>query len=204
MKLLRFIIKIFAIILTPIINSWENQKGNKFRKGIECDKNVKLFPSALINNTTKVSSNLIIKGNTWIEGHILVFPNGKVEIGEYCFMGKNSKIWSAANIIIGNRVLISHNVNILDNNSHPIDASERHQDYKLIIKKGFQNIDLNAKPIIIEDDVWIGFNATILKGVTIGKGSIIGACAVITKDVPPNTIVTTKFENVYRTIDVAI
>jgi acetyltransferase-like isoleucine patch superfamily enzyme len=43
-------------------------------------------------------------------------------------------------------------------------------------------------PIVIEDDVWIGFNATILKGVTICKGAIIGAATVITKDVPPYAI----------------
>ena len=43
-------------------------------------------------------------------------------------------------------------------------------------------------PIVIEDDVWIGFNATILKGVKIGKGAIIGASTIITKDVPPYAI----------------
>ncbi len=48
--------------------------------------------------------------------------------------------------------------------------------------------------------MWIGFNVTILKGVTIGQGAIVGPCAVITKDVPPLTIVTTKFENTYKQI----
>ena len=43
--------------------------------------------------------------------------------------------------------------------------------------------------ILIEDDVWIGFNSTILKGVTIGKGSIVAACTLIVKDVPPNVII---------------
>lgn len=201
MKLLRAFIKLIAYIFTPIFNSWENQKGDKFRKSIECHKSTKLFSTALINNTTKVSSNLIIEGNTWIEGEILVFPKGKVQIGEYCFLGRNSKIWSASDIKIGNRVLISHNVNIHDNNSHPINPEDRHDDFYKIITTGFQNIDLNAKPILIEDDVWIGFNATILKGVTIGKGAIIGACTIITEDVPAYTIVTSKLANNYRHID---
>ena len=48
--------------------------------------------------------------------------------------------------------------------------------------------DLNAAPIIIEDDVWIGHNSTILKGVKIGKGAIIGSNSVITKNVEANTI----------------
>jgi len=43
-------------------------------------------------------------------------------------------------------------------------------------------------PVVIEDDVWIGLNCTILQGVTIGKGSIIGAGAVVTKDIPPYSI----------------
>ena len=46
-----------------------------------------------------------------------------------------------------------------------------------------------TKPVIIEDDVWIGTRVTILKGVTVGKGAIIGACSVVTKDVPPHSIV---------------
>jgi acetyltransferase-like isoleucine patch superfamily enzyme len=43
--------------------------------------------------------------------------------------------------------------------------------------------------IVIEDDVWIGMNSVILKGVTIGKGSVVAACSVVTKDVPPMTLV---------------
>ena len=55
---------------------------------------------------------------------------------------------------------------------------------------GFQdNINLSEKEIVIEDDVWIGFNSTILKGVTIGKGAIIGANTLILKDVPPYAVV---------------
>ena len=49
--------------------------------------------------------------------------------------------------------------------------------------------DIKASPVVIDDDVWIGFNCTILKGVKIGKGSVIAACSVVTKDVPPNVIV---------------
>jgi acetyltransferase-like isoleucine patch superfamily enzyme len=52
-----------------------------------------------------------------------------------------------------------------------------------------KNIEIGASPIIIEDDAWIGFNSIILKGVTIGKGSIVGAGSVVTKSVPPWTIV---------------
>ena len=55
--------------------------------------------------------------------------------------------------------------------------------------------DLNEKEVVIEDDVWIGFNSTILKGVTIGKGAIIGANCLITKDVPPFAVVVNRVQN---------
>lgn len=89
-------------------------------------------------------------------------------------------------IVIGNRVLISHNVNIHDNNSHSLDANLRHEDYIHISTKGMllKENNLNEKEIIIGDDVWIGFNSTIMKGVRIGRGSIVGANTIVTKDIP--------------------
>ncbi|MEI9956280.1 MAG: acyltransferase [Ferruginibacter sp.] len=200
MKFVRFFIKLIAKLLAPILNSWENSKGEKLRKLVTCESTTKFFPTANIISARSNSTQIVIQGNTWIQGQLVVFPTGKIEIGEYCIVGPNSKIWSAEKISIGNRVLISHNVNIHDNISHPIEATERHNDFKKIITSGFDDVDLKSKPIIIHDDVWIGFNVTILKGVTIGQGAIIGACAVITKDVPPLTIVTTKFENTYKQI----
>jgi acetyltransferase-like isoleucine patch superfamily enzyme len=80
-------------------------------------------------------------------------------------------------------------VNIHDNISHPIDADIRHQEYMNFVETGIHDqTDLKGRDIVIEDDVWIGFNATILRGVRIGKGAIIGACSLVTKDVEPWTI----------------
>ena len=94
-------------------------------------------------------------------------------------------------VIIGNNVQVSHGVNIIDNNTHSLDAKERHQEYKEIITRGsIQNRgNIKSAPIVIEDDVWISFNASILKGVTIGKGAIIAANSVVTKNVEPYTMV---------------
>jgi acetyltransferase-like isoleucine patch superfamily enzyme len=122
---------------------------------------------------------------------LLVFElGGEIEIGEYCFIGNQTRIWSRDKVKIGNRVLISHNVNIHDNISHSLDPVERHQDFLHIFCNGpILESNYRAKEIIIEDDAWIGFNATILKGVTIGKGAIVGANTVVTKDVPPYAVV---------------
>jgi len=151
----------------------------------------KLLDGSQIDNNQGDSTKIKIGKMTWIQGHLLLFKHGgEILIGDYCYVGKDTRIWSAKNIKIGNRVLISHNVNIVDNITHPINAEERHLDFIHLITKGFsENAKLNEKEIIIEDDVWIGFNSTIMKGVTIGKGAIIGACTLITKDIPPYAVV---------------
>ena len=129
--------------------------------------------------------------NTILNGELLTFNHGgEITIGEYCYVGERTKIWSAKKILIGNRVLIAHNVNIHDQNAHPLDSKKRHEDQKHIMFNGFQNEnDLNEKEIKIEDDVWIGYNSIILKGVTIGKGAIIGSGSLINRNVPEYAVV---------------
>jgi len=92
---------------------------------------------------------------------------------------------------IGNRVLISHSVNIHDTNSHSLSAQSRHRHFlDIFVDRASGGLDdIGSRPIIIEDDAWVGFGAAILKGVTIGRGAIVSACSVVTKDVPPFTIV---------------
>ena len=164
----------------------------------------KLMPAINIVNLLNSPESISIGKSSVVAGELLVFAHsGKIEIGECSYIGDGSKIWSAENIKIGDRVLISYNVNIHDSDSHPIDSQERHIHFLQITGSGHpkQDINIKASSIIIEDDVWIGFNATILKGVTIGKGAIIGACSVVTKDVPSATIVAGNPANFIRKID---
>ena len=95
--------------------------------------------------------------------------------------------------------MISHNVNIHDNNSHSLDANLRHEDFKHINKIGLQKENnLNEKEIIIEDDVWIGFNSTIMKGVRIGRGAIIGSNTVVLNDVPEYSVCIEDHTNIIK------
>lgn len=153
---------------------------------------------AIIQNYRENRRFINIGAKSVILGELMLFKHGgNIKIGKDCFIGPQTKIWSAKNIVIGNRVLISHNVNIHDNISHPVDSKLRHDDFVYIFSKGgFQeNIDLNEKEIIIGDDVWIGFNVIILKGVKIGKGAIIGAGTIVTKDIPDFAIVVGNHES---------
>jgi len=175
------------------------RSGKKYIRDREIEwynENAEISTEAIIGeagriNNSRERSSIKIGYKTILNGELVTFKHGgKITIGNCCYIGERTKIWSAKNIEIGDRVLIAHNVNIHDQISHPLDSKERHKDQMHIMEKGFQEDHfLNEKEILIGDDVWIGFNATILKGVTIGKGAIIGACTLITSDVPEYAVV---------------
>ena len=160
-------------------------------KNFICSASAVLYKSSSIHNLMPHFSSISIGEYTHIRGELMTFAHGgKITIGNYCYIGENSYIWSAQNILIGNRVLISHNVNIFDNITHPLSASARHEQFKSIITVGHpKNLNLAEQSIIIGDDVWVGCMSIILKGVTIGRGAVIGAGSVVTKDVPAYAIV---------------
>jgi acetyltransferase-like isoleucine patch superfamily enzyme len=151
-----------------------------------------ISPKAIINNISNKRDNILIGTKTIVDGELLIFKSGgKIEIGDYCYIGLGSKIWSGESVTLGNFVFISHNVNIFDTNSHMMNSFERAKAFKQLIDEGCPPLNeiIITSPIIIEDYVWINFNAIILKGIKIGKGAIIAAGAVVTKDVPEYAIV---------------
>ncbi|MGA7595802.1 MAG: acyltransferase [Gallionella sp.] len=155
------------------------------------DATAVVHPSAGIHNIRRRRDAIRVGANTHIKGELLTFAHGgEISIGEYCYVGEQSHIWSATSIVIGDRVLISHNVNIFDSLTHPIKALERHDHFRKIITSGHpKQVNLGEAPVRIGNDVWIGCLSIILKGVTIGEGAIVGAGSVVSKDVPPYTIV---------------
>jgi acetyltransferase-like isoleucine patch superfamily enzyme len=99
-----------------------------------------------------------------------------IELGERTSVGQACSFLDLGGITIGDRAMISPKVTLITE-GHPIDPTERY---------GF----ITVAPIVIEADVWIGAAATVLPGVTIGHDSVVGAGAVVAKDVPPLTVVT--------------
>jgi len=150
-----------------------------------------LHPQSNIINMQSKKELITVGENTHILGELQVFAHGgKVQVGNECYIGDHTRIWSTSLIKIGDRVLISHNVNIFDNQTHSISASDRNDHFKAIFSTGHPTeIDLGESPVVIEDDVWIACSSIILRGVHIGKGSIVGAGSVVTKDIPPWTVV---------------
>jgi len=152
---------------------------------------VMIAPEGEIENCFSERENIRVGGHCYIRGRLLTLTRGaKLSIGEWCYVGRRSEVWSMESVTIGNRVLIAHDVNIHDHTAHSRDASERHAHFRQIIEKGHpSNIEgvpgVKTAPVVIEDDVWISFGVTILKGVRIGAGSIVAARALVTKDIPP-------------------
>src|SRR5262245_8138487 len=155
----------------------------------------RLLPEADVRNLSGDPCRIRVGAGSYIRGELLVVSHGgSVAIGCDCYVGDHTRIWSAASVRIGNRVLISHGVNIHDTNSHPLDQCKRHAHFLQIVRPSAppgcdERVDIHHAPVTIGDDVWIGFNATILKGVTIGPGAVVAACAVVTRDVPAGVLV---------------
>ena len=197
-RILRKIRKIISFIFFSVVEvDWlENEiykrQIMKYNKLIDIDDSSLLRKNANIINNTNDKKRISIKENVIIDGELLVFNyGGVIEIGDHSYVGVGTRIWSGEKIVIGSNVLISHNVNISDTTAHEMNHIERSERHKDLIKNGFpkDKASIKTAPIIIEDYVWINFNSIILRGVKIGKGAIIAAGSVVTKDVPPFTLV---------------
>lgn len=112
----------------------------------------------------------------------------RIRIGEDCGL-TGTTIAATQCIEIGNRVLIGANSTIVDSDFHPLTPEGRHAD----MSNG------SHRPVFIQDDVFIGMNCLILKGVTIGAGSVVGAGSIVSRDVPPRTLVAGNPAQVVRT-----
>lgn len=118
--------------------------------------------------------------NTWVVG-LKVYDDPVLRIGNHTTLGYMNAISVAQKVIIGNNCLLAGEIKIFDNNSHPVDPQNRKD--RVVLDKA------DVAPVIIEDDVWIGTNSLIMKGVTIGRGAVVAAGSVVTMTVPPYTVV---------------
>ena len=126
---------------------------------------------------------------TWTEFNIE--PTGSVEVGDDSTL-VGVVFMCAESIRIGQRVIVSYNVTLADSDFHPHDPEQRKRDAIANAPEGDrkERPKVITKPVVIEDDVWIGIGAIILKGVHIGRGARIGAGAVVTKNVPSGATIT--------------
>lgn len=140
---------------------------------------VHIFPNALIDAKHSPAGSIAIeigKNVMLREFSILRAHRGRLDIGDNSFIGPHCLL-QGPNLSIGSNVMIGAGAKIFSSN-HNFDK----KDVPIMLQ------DEISKGIKIEDDAWVGANVAILDGVTIGKGSVIGAGAVVTKNVAPFSI----------------
>jgi acetyltransferase-like isoleucine patch superfamily enzyme len=113
---------------------------------------------------------------------------GLIEIGDLVYIGDNVIISTRERIRIGSRTLLAHGVQIFDNDSHPVDAGDRHADYLNLIEGRPRTHLIPSAQVEIGEDCWVGANSIVLKGVKIGNRSIIAAGSVITTDIDDDCV----------------
>ncbi|AWG32045.1 DapH/DapD/GlmU-related protein [Burkholderia cenocepacia] len=125
------------------------------------------------------------------DGFMLIPPfhatgGAGMKLGRNVFVNQNCTFYDLGGLEIGDDVMIGPNVGLITS-GHPVEPSRRRDG-------------VIAKPIVIERNVWIGAGATIIGGVTIGENAVVAAAAVVTRDVPPNTLVGGNPAKIIRSI----
>lgn len=166
--------------------AWASEQGKLAR--CEAGPGTRFFPPSRVENAGRGRTAIRVGARCHVHGRLLVFARaGEIAVGDDCFIGEGSEIWSGASVRIGSRVFVSHGVNIHDTSSHSRSARLRHIQFARRGDPEFERAlkEVRTAPVAIEDDAWIGLNAVVLKGVTVGRGAIVGAASVVTRDVPP-------------------
>jgi acetyltransferase-like isoleucine patch superfamily enzyme len=169
--------------------------------GVEWGRSWRIFGAPIIQrhlgSKILLGDGLVLRSwkrsNPLVPNHPVVFATRTAEaiirVGDGCgFTG--ATLVAASRVEIGNRVLLGANVTVTDTDFHPLDAHDR----------ATNSVASNGLPISIEDDAFVGMNTVILKGVTVGRGAVIGANSVVTADIPAGVIAAGNPARVIRVI----
>lgn len=174
----------------------QNQNPNspgRWDKGRPPD-NVRLGVNTLVTGElafkrfhSREEAALVIGAHCTMDGaQFALGEKARVTIGDYCYF-TNVVLLCELELRIGNYVVLGWNTTISDTDFHPLAPAERIADAIACspLGKGRPRPEIARMPVIIENDVWIGPNATILKGVRVGAGAFVEAGSMVTRDVPP-------------------
>jgi len=160
-----------------------------FERYAVADKGVMLGPNAWCYNKgdatrIRIGTGSFCRGILRCES----FGSGQIIIHQDVYLGDDTLISCAKHVEIHRNSLLAHGVLVFDNDSHPVDTSQRLADYESILRGDRSGDNISATPVSIGPNAWIGMQSILLKGVTIGEGSIVAAGSVVTKDVPPRSL----------------
>lgn len=126
------------------------------------------------NHGITIGDNAVIGRNS-----IISCKGGDIRIGDFSNIGPNNSLFSESRLIIGQYVFTAGHTYMVAGGNHGFEDREMPIYFQPSVSRG---------GIIIEDDIWIGATVTIIDGVTIGKGSVIGAASLVNQSIPPMSI----------------
>ncbi len=168
---------------------------------------VDIHPSAVLLPSFRVELRSPVPGRCYLRigadcmvGGNFIFESseGLVTLGERVFFGASNVI-CRSRIELESDIFVAWGCYLYDHNSHSLDYRERRKDLQRQLadfRSGNPNFIaskdwsvVQSEPIVVKSDAWLGMHATILKGVTIGEGAVVGAGSVVTRDVEPWSVV---------------
>lgn len=197
-----------------LLNAWQHRKLRALGSRVSIPASARLLRSFAVRFlATAEDRTYFTAGANCFLGASFVFEakTGEIHLGDRCYIGANSSILCRNRVSLGNDVTIAWNVTIYDHDSHSMDWRDRAAAVRLFHERYgepdcFDRLDwtnVRSAPIVIQDRVWIGFGATILKGVTIGEGAVVASCSVVTQDVEPYTVVAGNPARAVRKLEMA-
>jgi len=139
------------------------------------------FPMMVGNGRVEIGDDVTLSGNVNFVCGSKIYKNPVIRVGDGTFIGFMNTFSASMEITIGRQCLFAPQVKIFDNNSHPLDPSRRTSEDTMS--------EQDVAPVRIGNRAWLGVNAIVMKGVTVGEGAVVAAGAVVVSDVPPHTVV---------------
>jgi acetyltransferase-like isoleucine patch superfamily enzyme len=145
----------------------------KTRRCTRRGKLIRVWGSLQVVGDVRLGERVRIRA-THVPVELAAGPGAVIEIGDRCYINSGVSIGAQERVTIGKNCAIGNYSLIMDSDFH---NTEDH------LQPGI------AAPVVLEDNVWLGARVTVLKGVRIGQGAVVAAGAVVTRDVPPRTVV---------------
>jgi acetyltransferase-like isoleucine patch superfamily enzyme len=180
---LPFLLKLFWI--EPVVRSVCERVG----KGLQAER----LPYIRGRGRLRLGDDVRLSGRSCFYFMCNTDALPEIEIGNGVFIGNGCTLAAAQRIALGHHCLLAPGVRIHDNDGHPLEAARR--------IAGEPMGPANIRPVVVEDGVWLAANVTVLKGVRIGARSVVGTGAVVTEDVPPDSLVAGNPARVIRRLN---
>jgi len=158
-----------TLAATLISSRWKTRGCTSVGRWVRIEGNVQINNGGSIHLGERVR----IRG-THLPVELGAMPGGVLEIGDRTYINSGASLCAQQSVKIGARCAIGNLALVMDTDFHSIEDHMQPGE---------------ARPVVIEDDVWLAARVTVLKGVTIGRGAVVAAGAVVTRDVPPHTLV---------------